>query len=250
VYLFHFDDLRCIVSMNSNPIGAKRFPFQTMASIPLCPFLQRAVLTGLSRGWPRDALGAHYVPMGAPPDWVLKKNPRGVAPWYEMHDGTVLHDTRAAVAFIDETSAEVVESAPEKSVKKRELIGQAGILLEALKMFFTAKNEAALEIAQVALFEGLLSFETKVEWIDFDEEQLSGTKPLDLVICALAPAFSLMQPFDTLWNHQVWERAPKLRALSRRILRCETVVASRCPNYAQEFETFFKLTQSAFGARV
>jgi glutathione S-transferase len=222
------------------------FPLRTIASHPLCPFLQRVVLTGIVKGYVRGKdFSPRYHPLGEAPSWFLALSPQRRDPVFELAAGDgVLYDTRVAAALVDEASDAVLASADLIArARERELVAHAQTVLDALRDVFTAKGGDALRESERRLFEALASVEPSLKPHGGSRFNGSSWSQVD---CAYAPVFSLMLFFPRLRDASAWNELTNVRRWGLALFDHPHVQASRCEMYREEFERFFQRTGSHF----
>jgi glutathione S-transferase len=221
-----------------------QFPLRTLASHPLCPFLQRVVLTALVKGYVRGQdFSPRYHPVGDAPDWFLALSPARRDPVFELRDGhEVVFDTRVAAALVDEVSGPALaDSDPFVRARERELVAHAQFVLDSLRGVFVAKDELALQQSLARVFEGLAALERQ----GVGRERYHGSA-WSQVDCAYGPVFSLMWWFRPLRELSAWSALPRVRLWASVLAEDPLVVASRCEAYGNEFEKFFTRVGSRF----
>jgi glutathione S-transferase len=222
------------------------FPLRTIASHPLCPFLQRVVLTGIVKGYVRGKdFAPRYHPLGEAPTWFLALSPQRRDPVFQLAaGGGVLYDTRVAAALVDEASDPLLASADVFArARERELVAHAQVVLDLLRGVFTAKDDAALEESERRLFDALGTVEPSVGPRGGRHFHGSSWSQVD---CAYAPVFSLMLFFPRLRETSAWNELPSVRRWGLSLFDDPLVQASRCDGYREEFERFFQRTGSHF----
>ncbi len=185
-------------------------------------------------------MNIRYLALGQRPEWFLAVSPQGRAPAFSLDGVTSLFDVRAATALVEETAG--VDSRAETAVfraKQRDFIARVGDLLDAMRGMFLSKQEEALAASERAVFGILSELELRHEVLDVD--RLNGPAR------ALAPAFCLMAPFESLLADAQWGNAPMLRSAGLRLLEMDVVQSSKCPDYEAEFERFFAVTGGGYG---
>jgi glutathione S-transferase len=223
------------------------FPLRTVASHPLCPFLQRVVLTGIVKGYVRGKdFAPRYHPLGEAPSWFLALSPQRRDPLFELATSdAVLYDTRVAAALVDESTDPVLASGDVVArARERELVAHVQLVLDALRAAFTAKDDDGLKDAERRLFDALAPVELSLK-ARGGSNRFNGSS-WSQVDCAYAPAFSLMFFFPRLRNASAWTELPNVRRWGLALSDDPLVQASRCDGYHEEFEQFFRRTGSYF----
>jgi glutathione S-transferase len=221
------------------------FPFRTITSHPLCPFLQRVVLTAIVKGYVRGKdFAPRYHALGEAPEWFLAISPQRRDPAFHLATGDgVLFDARVAAALVDEASGPTLAAGDVVvRAKERELVGHAQIVLDALRSVFTAKDDVALNDAELRLFDALLPIEPQLKARGSRYNGACWSQ----VDCAFAPVFSLMFFHARLRSARVWSELPNVKRWGLALSDDPLVQASKCERYGEEFERFFARMGSRF----
>jgi len=211
-------------------------------SHPLCPLAQRLVLIGVLAG---KAPGADaeitYLAYPTLSKTAPLHSPTGELPILKLSGTAASTSTEHMAEFLDaQWGAELLPSDPAERLRVRGIERSAGAALDKLRGVFTARDATGLDAAFASLFPALAEIERAL-----DEEQGPDTLTrMDFV--ALAPLASLTGEFAAVREHPGWKALPKLAARMAAYRSDERVAASRCPDYAREFEAFFAMTGSAF----
>lgn len=213
-----------------------------IVSHPLCPLAQRLVLIALIKGWQRDVdFKVTYLDFRTFPEKILNYSPAGESPIL-LADGAIISTSiDHAAEYLDALAAPALlpmEPALRLTVRRRERRTMSA--LSALRMLFTAKNRTALDEETARFFFHLSEVDR-----DLREDDASG-RILRMDMVALAPLFSLATFHKGLREHKAWDDIPRLHDIAKNQSVNAWVVASRCPNYAEEFQVFFEVTGSAF----
>jgi glutathione S-transferase len=221
------------------------FPLKTLSSHPLCPFLQRVVLTALVKGYARGTnFSPRYHALGEAPEWFLALSPQRRDPVFELAAGDgVLFDARVAAALVDETSGSTLAADDVVArAKERELVAHAQTTLDALRGLFTAKDLATCQESERRVFDALAVVEAQLR---SPSPRFNGSA-WSQVDCAYAPAFSLMLFFRRLREAPSWGALPHVQRWASALAEDPLVQASRCDGYFEEFNRFFARTGSRF----
>ena len=211
-------------------------------SHPLCPFAQRLVLIALAKGWQRDVdFKVTYLDFRTFPQTIVQYSPAGETPVLIV-DG-VVRSTSAehAAEYIDALATPAllpVEPSLRLTVRRREQ--KVANALNTLRTVFTAPEKEALDKAFSEFFAHLADIDRDLT------EDGTTEKTFRMDMAALAPVFSLITFHKGFREHKAWEPMPRLREIARGEVANPMVIASRCPNYGEEFNTFFEVTGSAF----
>ena len=213
-----------------------------IVSHPLCPHAQRLVLVGLANGWQKDRdFKVTYLDLRTLKQAVGAHSPTGEIPAFKIDGVCATTTTEHAAEYFDQVAGGTLMPAePLTRLLVRERERKVRGALDALRGVFTAPTAEVMSAAIDALFGHLATIDADLARDGTDD----ATTRMDMV--ALAPMFSLVTFHRGLRDDPKWDAIPRLRDLGRRIAADPTVIASRCPNYDAEFETFFSVTKSAF----
>ena len=217
-----------------------------IVSHPLCPHAHRLTLIATAKGWVRGQdYAVTYLPYATLRQTAPLHSPTGELPVLRV-DGALRTDvTVAAAEYLDgETGLGLIPADPDLRLTVREREKRVGALLDTMRGMFAGQTAEGVQAAIDGVF-------TQLEAIDADlarDGTTEATMRMDMV--ALEPALVLLSFFPELRDHPRWGRIDRLKGIAMRSLENPLVLNSRCPNYAFEFEEFFKMTHSAFPATV
>lgn len=157
-----------------------------LISFPICPFVQRSVITLLQKGVDFDI---RYIDLANKPDWFLAISPLGKVPVLRVDEETVLFESAAINEFIDETTEpRMMPDDPVERARARAWIGFAGTLLSDALSLTSATDERAFAAAEATLFTHLRQLEDNVEPAPF----YLGER-FSLVDSTIAPVFMRLE---------------------------------------------------------
>jgi glutathione S-transferase len=211
-------------------------------SHPLCPHAQRLVYIALLKGYtPELDFAVTYLPYAQLRSLVPLHSPSGELPVLKLDGVLRTTNTNHAAEYLDGAGG-LIPLDPELRLQVRERERRAGTLLETMRPMFAAATTQAVNTAVDQVFAQLALWDQDLA----SEGSTAQTLRMDMV--ALKPAFSLLMFFPLLAEHAHWRATPRLQNIAKQAVREPQLVAASCPNYAFEFDEFFKMTQSAFSA--
>jgi glutathione S-transferase len=157
-----------------------------LISFPICPFVQRAVITLLQKGVDFDI---KYIDLANKPDWFMKLSPLGKVPVLRLDDGTVLFESAAINEYLDETNApRMLPEDPVQRARARAWIGFAGTLLSDVIALTTSADEREFAAAEATLFTHIQQLEDNV-----DPKPFYLGEQFSLVDSTIAPVFMRLE---------------------------------------------------------
>lgn len=214
-------------------------------SHPLCPHTQRLVIIGLLGGkQPNIDYRLTLVPYASFPQTLPEISPRNREVPVMRIDGVLASDSVDAIAeYMNAVLGLTLlpdDPAERLGVRGAERLVHDG--LNQLRSVFTARDRAGLDVALGGFFGALAAIEARLDAAD-DPAALTH-----LGHVALAPMGSLVSQYALLRDHPRWAQMPRLRARLRAASLHPVVDRAKCPDYAAEFDNFFRMTGSAFAS--
>jgi glutathione S-transferase len=213
-----------------------------IVSHPLCPFAQRLVLVAMANGWQRDTnFKVTYLDLRTLKQTAGAHSPSGEIPALKVDGQCRTTTTEQAAEYLDQITGGTLQPVdPAQRLVVRERERKVRATLDALRGVFTSQSPEALTAALDPLFGHLADIDRDLASDGTDDRVIR----MDMI--ALAPVFSLAMAHNGLRNSPRWDAVARLRDIGRRMAEHSVIKASRCPNYADEFATFFAVTISAF----
>lgn len=209
-----------------------------LTSFPLCPFVQRAVITLKEKGVP---FSVRYIDLNAPPDWFLALSPMGKVPLLQV-DGTVLFESAVINEFLDETHPpSMLPAAPLERARARAWIEFGSNLIGRQYQMLVAPEQEGFERQQAASKNELRFLEAAL-----------GAGPLflgagfSLVDAAYAPLFMRLRLLDAAHPTGLLDELPKTAAWAAALCARPAVQGS----VPEGFETLFRERFRAAGGWV
>jgi glutathione S-transferase len=187
-----------------------------LISFPICPFVQRAVITLLQKGVDFDVT---YIDLANKPDWFLKISPLGKVPVLRMDGGTVLFESAAINEYLDETTEpRLLPSDPVERARARAWIGFATTLLSDVMALTSATDEREFATAEATLFTHVQQLEDNV-----DPKPFYLGERFSLVDSTIAPVFMRMEWIMARRPLRKLADMPKVAEWSRTLLELPSV---------------------------
>jgi glutathione S-transferase len=214
-----------------------------LTSHPLCPFNQRLIITLLMKGLKRNQdFSVKYIDLANIPDRFKTISPKGEMPVLKT-DETYLFKTNPINEYLNEYGSGNLHS--ENTIEKaqeRYWVEYSGTILNKLRDLFTAKDRSVFNRDVEALFDLLQPVENHLD----EHSNYWRNQHYTLVDGAFLPAFTLIFHFKYFKNHAEWTRFPKTLFWANSLLKTRFYRDSICPNFDEEFNHFFELTNSSF----
>jgi glutathione S-transferase len=203
-----------------------------LVSFPLCPFVQRAVITLLEKGIEHEI---EYIDLQSPPDWFKQRSPLGKVPLL-LVDDEVLFESAVILDYLDAIyPPRLNPEDPLLKAQHRAWISFGSELLAQLHGLAMADNSADFH-------QRLQRMQTDLRYLDQPIEQglFAGRAAKSLVDAAFAPLFlriSILSKYRPevagLYSDNVADWADKL--LARPSSRGSVV-----PDFESRFVDFFR----------
>ena len=204
-----------------------------LISFKLCPFVQKAVLTLLSKG---IDYSIKYIDLENPPEWFIEISPLGKVPVLKVGD-QVLFESSVIVEYLDEVFGESLHPAdPLIKAQNRSWMEFGNECLMNGFNLIVAPDEAEFNEQH----EGMLNK------LDQLEKQLDGSKyfngdQLSLVDLSFTPFFQRLQYLNEASPGLVDElRHPEVSLWAKNLLEQPIVAASTVPEIRQLYMGMMK----------
>ena len=203
-----------------------------LVSHPLCPYVQRAVISLTEKGVP---FVRTYVDLKNRPDWFRAVSPLGKVPLLRVH-GEVLFESAVILEYLEDTQAPALHpAAPLARARHRAWIEFGSSVLNDIWGFYTARDAGQLETRRVALHDKFARLEAVLghgPWFD--------GAAFSLVDAVFGPVFRYWEVFDTIADFGVFDGLPKVQAWRAALARRPSVQAAVTPDYAARLAVFVR----------
>lgn len=177
-------------------------PHLHLVSFPLCPFVQRSVITLKHKGIPFERT---YLDPNALPDWFLERSPTGKVPMLIVDDSTVLFESAVINEYLDEISPpRLLPETPLARAQERAWIAFLSDLMMAYHRWATAPTEEAFHQARDEAARGLERLEKQCA----AGPCFSGAdfSLLDATAAPLLMRYDLLRDPDSPWQPESFPR--------------------------------------------
>lgn len=209
-----------------------------LVSFPICPYVQRSVITLRHKKIDFDLT---YIDLASPPEWFRDVSPLGKVPVLRIDGGTALFESSIINEFLDEvTEPRLLPADPIERAKERAWIAHASVLQADWYKMTIAADEASLQAASNALFEGIAPLERFL-----DPSPLFRGDALCLADAAFAPLFMRLEMAHGWHPFPRWDSYPKTRAWAKALLALPVVQGSVLPSFRGDLSSALRKRGSA-----
>ncbi|AEK59324.1 glutathione S-transferase family protein [Acidithiobacillus caldus] len=202
-----------------------------LISFPLCPYVQRSVITLLHK---EVLFTLTHIDLAHKPDWFLQISPMGKVPCLRVDDDVVLFESQVINEYLDETTPPPLHPAdPLERARHRSWIAFGGDALADQFQMMVAQGEERFTAAHRQLFEKLERLEAAAS----DGPFFAGDS-FSLVDAAYAPLFMRMEILHNLRPLPRWESLGKLRRWAAHLLELPEVAASVQPGFPEQIRNY------------
>lgn len=208
----------------------------TLISHPLCPYVQRAVISLSEKAVPFKRID---IDLSRKPDWFTAISPLGKTPVLKVGDHPIF-ESAVILEYLEETAPNPLHPADALSrADHRAWMEFGSALLNDIAGFYSAPDEAAFEARVVAL-------EAKFARI---EQRLGGGPFFDgdrfsLVDAVFGPAFRYFDVFDLIGDFGVLTNKPKTNVWRSALAARPSVASAVGADYNIRLEAFLRGRQS------
>ncbi len=209
----------------------------TLVSHHLCPYVQRASIALDEKGVRFERT---YIDLKSKPDWFLKISPLGKVPLLQVPQQggeAVLFESSVIAEYVEETQAGPrlhPENALERA-RHRGWMEFGSSILSELWGFETAKDQATYEQKRKAIAGKFATVEAALG----DGPYFAGAG-FSLVDAVFAPIFRYFDLFDTLADHDIFDRLDRVRTWRRALSERPSVKAAVTADYGERLMAFLR----------
>lgn len=209
----------------------------TLVSHHLCPYVQRASIALDEKGVRFERT---YIDLKSKPDWFLKISPLGKVPLLQVPQqggAAVLFESSVIAEYVEETQAGPrlhPENALERA-RHRGWMEFGSSILSELWGFETAKDQATYEQKRKAIAGKFATVEAALG----DGPYFAGAG-FSLVDAVFAPIFRYFDLFDTLADHDIFDRLDRVRTWRRALSERPSVKAAVTADYGERLMAFLR----------
>lgn len=177
-------------------------PNLVLMSHPLCPYVQRAIISLETKGVPYER---KYIDLAAKPGWFSEISPLGKTPVLSV-DKVAIFESSAILEYLEDTQKPPLH--PKQAIKKaqhRAWIEFGSATLIDIAGFYSAKDAELFSIKQTHLAQKF----TRLENALHDGPYFDGTN-FSLVDAVFGPVFRYFDVFDQIGDFGVLANTPKV----------------------------------------
>lgn len=204
-----------------------------LVSFPLCPYVQRSVITLKRKGAPYELT---FIDLENPPEWFQRVSPLGQVPVLMVDGKTPVFESAVINEYLDETVGKPLHPRdPLQKARERSWIEYGSGLLGLNYRMFRATTRAELDEVKKEFFDDLSRVESALGPGPF----FRGTE-FGLVDAAYAPLFMRVFFSRELESDPRWKPMPKVRAWAEALLQVPEVKESVVPDLAERYREYGK----------
>lgn len=205
-----------------------------LISFPLCPYVQRAVITLLYKKVPHRVT---LVDLANPPEWFQEKSPTGRVPLLIVDRKTVLFESAVINEYLDEISSPPLSvKDPLRKALERGWVEYGSALLGTMYGMVYQEDAATLENEIQEFFSDL----ARVESVLLPSGPYFRGADFSLVDTAWAPIFARLEATPKLWSHAAWASMPRTRAWAEVLLQVPAVKESVAADFKDQYVSYVK----------
>ncbi|MEK8090012.1 glutathione S-transferase family protein [Thermithiobacillus plumbiphilus] len=202
-----------------------------LISFPLCPFVQRSMVTLLHKG---VDFRVTYIDLDNKPEWFLEISPTGKVPVLRV-ESTVLFESAVINEYIDEVTEPRLHPAdPLTRASHRAWIEYGSSLLVDQFNLMLARDSEGLNAMAERFFKRLQMLESQLVGPFFQGPDFS------LVDAAFAPLFQRLEIMQRLHPSLGWTDLPRLQAWSQALLALSAVQQSVPQDFDAQFAAYLR----------
>jgi glutathione S-transferase len=215
-------------------------PKLTLISHDLCPYVQRAVIALTEKGVPFDTV---YVDLASKPDWFKAISPLGKVPLLQVGD-EVLFESAVIIDYLEETQPNPLY--PQDALaraKQRAMVEFGSAMLSDIWGIETAATPAALD-AKVSVLKDKAA---RLDVMLGQGPWFAGAT-FGIVDAVFAPVFRYFDVFDAVFEHGVFDGAPKVSQWRTALAARPSVQTAVVADYRERLERFILAQNGALAA--
>ncbi|MFA7494967.1 MAG: glutathione S-transferase family protein [Acidithiobacillus sp.] len=202
-----------------------------LISFPLCPYVQRSVITLLHK---QVGFTLTHIDLAHKPDWFLTLSPMGKVPCLRVDTDTVLFESQVINEYLDETITPTLHPAdPLERARHRSWIAFGSEMISDQFQLMVAQGDERFTAASRQLFDKL----ERLEKVLVDGPFFAGEN-FSLVDAALAPLFMRMEILHALRPLPRWEALGKLRRWTAFLMELPEVAGSVTADFPERLRNY------------
>mgnify|MGYP000656786158 FL=1 len=212
----------------------------TLISHPLCPYVQRAIITLEEQNIPYKRID---IDLANKPDWFQTLSPLGKVPVLVIDDDTVIFESAIISEYLNEANqGSLLNSDPLKKAHQKAWMEFASNTLSNIGQLYNAKEKSAFNAAVVELNNKWRTLERNLQF----QEYFNGQE-FSLVDAAFAPIFRYFSVFETLTQTQFFEGVKAVSNWMTLLERRPSVKRAVSEHYPQQLMAFLAKRSSYLG---
>lgn len=207
-----------------------------LVSFPLCPYVQRSVITLLEKD---ITFKRTYISLSNKPDWFMKLAPTGKVPALVINNRDVLFESAVICEYLDEiTPGKLLPEAPLLKAKQKAWIEFGSSILAKISGLYNATTKQQyLEILQQLR----LSFERLESMVGLPF--FSGDK-FQMIDAVFATIFRYFEVFASRIRLTLFDNLPNIDSWRKNLANRPSVQMAVHDNYADDLLKFVEAKQS------
>ena len=203
----------------------------TLTSFPICPFVQRAIITLKHKNIDFDV---KYIDLKNKPEWFLKLSPLGKVPILEV-ENTVIFESAVINEFLDEDTPNTLLSKNliEKAHQRAWIEFGSTLIMDTHKLILSKDEESFNENKEI-VFNKLNKIENEIKG-----EYFSGNK-FSLVDTTYAPLLRMISLFEKITNDKEYKKLSKVKTWTNTLLELPEVKESVKETFKEDFYKYVK----------
>lgn len=214
-----------------------------LVSHALCPYVQRAAIVLAEKG---VGFERRWVDLADKPAWFNDVSPLGKTPVL-LVGGEPVFESAVICEYLDETAAPRLHPAdPLQRARERGWMEFGSTVLNTIAAFYTAPDEAALELRRATLRR---QFEQLEGVLDAGGPWFAPAR-FGLVDAVFGPVFRYFDVFEALDKPPLAEGLPRVQRWREALHERPSVRAAVLPDYAGRLTQFLHSRGSALSRRI
>lgn len=220
-------------------------PELELVSHPLCPYVQRAVVTLLEKDIPHRRT---YIDLAQKPDWFRQISPLGKVPLLKVGQD-VLFESAVICEYLDEiTPGSLHPADPLQKAQHRSWIEFGSSILNSIAGFYSAPSQAKFEQKRNELAGKFLRVEQSLNERSFEQplgnQSYFAGPTFSLVDGVYGPIFRYFDVFDSIDEFGIFVNLPKLQQWRQLLQVRPSIQQAVSQDYPQRLLLFLRQRQS------
>lgn len=208
----------------------------TLISHPLCPYVQRAVISLEEKGISYQRID---IDLANKPDWFLALSPLGKTPVLKV-DEDVLFESNVILEYLEDILVHPLH--PQDALlraRHRSMIEFSSAILNDIAGLYNAKTEPLFQEKRQALRKKFIWLEDTLQ----NRTWFSG-ETFSLVDVVFGPVFRYFDTLDQLTSLNIFEGLPKTQKWRKALQQRKSIQQAVSPDYPERLHTFLQKRSS------